>query len=46
MTTVTMPAAAAELGELTRTMTTHGGRSSPAPHKPLNDLARNPARPA
>jgi hypothetical protein len=35
MTTVTMPAAAAELVELTRTMKTHGGRSSPAPHKPL-----------
>lgn len=35
MTTGTLPAAAAELLELTRTMTTHGGRSSPAPHKPL-----------
>lgn len=35
MTTATVPAAAAELIELTRTMTTHGGRSSPAPHKPL-----------
>lgn len=30
-----MPAKAAQLVELTRTMTTHGGRVSPAPHKPL-----------
>lgn len=35
MTTVTLPAAATDLVELTRTMTTHGGRNSPAPHKPL-----------